>query len=249
MRSQKPLASPRSSFLSIFIRTGLFAMLRLRLIVVVCLLSASAASAEDTDQSLPIFAVSINRSGNSRWGTGIYLGKGLILTASHVVGRNPFNQPKVTIAGQDLPANVLKQGSFERSDLALLKIDEKTLPTGLRLRRISLCKAPPWPGEDVVTVIPEETVHSHVMSPKELPLEARRFNTIISDVARTGNSGSGVFDSAKKCLLGIMSRKITESRTVAGSSEKQSYDLAKYFVPASAIAEFLPADVDLGPGQ
>jgi hypothetical protein len=83
------------------------------------------------------------------------------------------------------------------------------------------------------------------MSPKELPLDARSYSTIISDVARTGNSGSGVFDSTKKCLLGIMSRKITETRTVADSGEKQSYDLAKYFVPASAIVEFLPADVNL----
>jgi S1-C subfamily serine protease len=224
-------------------------MLRLRLIVAVSLLSASVAYAEDSDQSLLVYAVSINRSADSRWGTGIFLGKGLILTASHVVGRNPFNRPKVTIAGQDLPAIVLKQGTFARSDLALLKIDEETLPTGLRLRRISLCKEPPWPGEDVVTVIPEEAVHSHVMSPKELPLDARSFSTIISDVARTGNSGSGVFDSTKKCLLGIMSRKITETRTVADSGEKQSYDLAKYFVPASAIVEFLPADVDLGPRQ
>ena len=224
-------------------------MLRLRLIVAVSLLSASVAYAEDSDQSLLVYAVSINRSADSRWGTGIFLGKGLILTASHVVGRNPFNRPKVTIAGQDLPAIVLKQGTFERSDLALLKIDEETLPTGLRLRRIALCKAPPWPGEDVVTVIPEEAVHSHVMSPSGLPFEARGFSTIISDVARTGNSGSGVFDSAKKCLLGIMSRKITETRTVAGSSEKQSYDVAKYFVPASAISEFLPADVNLGPSQ
>ena len=98
-------------------------MLRLRLIVAVSLLSASVAYAEDSDQSLLVYAVSINRSADSRWGTGIFLGKGLILTASHVVGRNPFNRPKVTIAGQDLPAIVLKQGTFERFDLALLKID------------------------------------------------------------------------------------------------------------------------------
>jgi trypsin-like peptidase len=221
-------------------------MLCLRLIVVVFLLTASAASAEDTDQSLLIYAVSINRSANFRWGTGIYLGKGLVLTASHVVGRNPFKRPNVTIGGQDLPAKILKQSMFERSDLALLAIDEDSLPSRIRLRRISLCEAPPWPGEDVVTVIPEETVHSHVMSPRELPLQARRYSTIIADVAHTGNSGSGVFDSQKKCLLGIMSRKITQVRAALDSRDKQTYDLAKYFVPAAAIVEFLPAGVDLG---
>jgi S1-C subfamily serine protease len=220
-------------------------MLCLRLIVAVSLLTMSAACAEDTDQSLLIYAVSINRSASFRWGTGIYLGNGLVLTASHVVGRNPFKRPNVTIAGRDLPAKVLKQSMAERSDLALLEIDEASLPSRVRLRRLSLCEAPPWPGEDVVTVIPEEAVHSHVMSPKELPLQARRYSTIIADVARTGNSGSGVFDSQKKCLLGIMSRKITQVRAALDSGAKQTYDLAKYFVPAATILEFLPAGVDL----
>jgi S1-C subfamily serine protease len=209
------------------------------------LLSASNLSAEDTDQSLQRYAVSINRSAGFRWGTGIYIGKGLVLTASHVVGRNPFNRPKVTIAGQDLPARVVKQSSLDGSDLALLEINEDSLPTGLRLRRISLCEARPWPGEDVMTVIPEETVHSHVISPEGLPMQARRFDTAIGDVVRTGNSGSGVFDSQQRCLLGIISRKITDVRTTAGSTDKQSIDVAKYFVPASVIAEFLPASVDL----
>jgi hypothetical protein len=31
---------------------------------------------------------------------------------------------------------------------------------------------------------------------------------VISDVATTGNSGSGVFDAGSKCLLGIVSRKL-----------------------------------------
>ena len=37
---------------------------------------------------------------------------------------------------------------------------------------------------------------------------------MISDVATTGNSGSGVFDAGNKCLLGIMSRKILRGQTV-----------------------------------
>jgi hypothetical protein len=61
---------------------------------------------------------------------------------------------------------------------------------------------------------------------------------VISDVATTGNSGSGVFDAGQKCLLGIMSRKI-QTRAAAESEPK---DIAKYFVPASTIAEFIPAE-------
>lgn len=234
------------------LRTSHLAMSRFRLIVVaVSMLSVSAAiAANDPDHSLLIYAVSINGSAaNNRSGTGVYLGKGLILTASHVVGQALLKRPKVTIADQDLPARVLKQDTFERSDLALLAIDDERLPTSVRLRRVSLCETPPWPGEDVITVIPEETVHSHVLSPSRLPFQVKRFNTIIGDVARTGNSGSGVFDANKKCLLGIMSRKISQTRTAFATGSKQTYDIAKYFVPASVIAQFLPADVDLSPKQ
>jgi hypothetical protein len=75
------------------------------------------------------------------------------------------------------------------------------------------------------------------MSPKLLPLTYRkRFSTMISDVATTGNSGSGVFDAASKCLLGIMSRKIMVRR----DANSEYTDLAKYFVPAETIAAFMP---------
>jgi hypothetical protein len=56
---------------------------------------------------------------------------------------------------------------------------------------------------------------------------------LIADVASTGNSGSGVFDQTRKCLLGIMSRKfVSDGR-----------DIAKYFVPANEIREFLPVEL------
>jgi S1-C subfamily serine protease len=221
------------------------------LIALAVLISASpAALAEDADNSLISNAVSINQTATKgRSGTGIYLGKGLVLTASHVVGEALINRPHVTIAGQDLPARLVKQDTFERSDLALLAIDADLLPASLRLRQIVLCQTPPWPGEDVITVIPEETVHSQVMSPVWLPVSVRRFNTVISDVARTGNSGSGVFDAQKKCLLGIMSRKISQTRTRKDTGSKETYDIAKYFVPASRIAEFMPADLRFIAGE
>jgi S1-C subfamily serine protease len=223
---------------------------RLITLAILMLLVPPPASAENPDDSLLLYAVSINQTATKgRSGTGIYLGKGLVLTASHVVGEALINRPQVTIAGQDLPARVLKQDTFERSDLALLAIDAELLPSSLRLRQISLCRTPPWPGEDVITVIPEETVHSQVMSPVWLPVSVRRFNTVISDVARTGNSGSGVFDAQKKCLLGIMSRKISQTRTWKETGSKETYDIAKYFVPASRIAEFMPADLRFITGE
>ena len=61
-----------------------------------------------------------------------------------------------------------------------------------------------------------------------------KFSTLIRDVATTGDSGSGVFDPNRKCLLGIISGKLT-SHTTEGDK-----DIAKYFVPAAAIRDFMP---------
>ncbi len=195
--------------------------------------------ADDSDRSLLLSAVAINQNANSRSGVGIYLGNGFVLTASHVVGR----AVSVTVAGRELPTRIVKKDSFEQSDLALLSIDEEQLPIPLRPKEIFLCKTPPTPGQDVITVVPEEIVHSHILSPVWLPRDVRKYNTVISDVARTGNSGSGVFDAKEKCLLGIMSRKITENFRQDHLGINGSFDVAKYFVPVSVIAEFLPRGV------
>src|SRR5439155_25441979 len=97
----------------------------------------------------------------------------------------------------------------------------------------------------VVTVVPEGVVRSHIIAPKQIPAGVRKFSTAIADVARTGNSGSGVFDAQRRCLLGIMSRKISQSRTRPDTGNSETHDIAKYFVPASEIAGFLPADLRL----
>jgi hypothetical protein len=111
------------------------------------------------------------------------------------------------------------------------------------LRRNPLCAQSPWPGEPVVTVVPEGTVRSRILSPQRLPASVRKFDTVIADVALTGNSGSGVFDADKKCLLGIMSRKISGYQTRKNTGTREPYDIAKYFVPASDIAQFIPAEL------
>jgi hypothetical protein len=63
---------------------------------------------------------------------------------------------------------------------------------------------------------------------------------MIADVATTGNSGSGVFDARQKCLLGIITQKISLPHADTGQIEV--HDIAKYFIPASTIAAFMPAE-------
>jgi hypothetical protein len=205
----------------------------------------SPVRAENADNSLLVYAVNIHQTPMQTWGPGygIYLGKGLFITAAHVAGRTWFTRPKVAIAGTEYPTKVVKAGDFETIDLTLLSVDETRLPSRLALRRNPLCAQPPWPGEPVITVVPEGTARSRIMSPQRLPLSARKFDTVISDVAQTGNSGSGVFDAEKKCLLGIMSRKISDYRTDRSTGKRELYDIAKYFVPASVIGQFIPAEL------
>jgi len=155
----------------------------------------------------------------------------LIITAAHLTAADA--KMSVHIAGLDLPAKVLRQGSFEEVDLSLLLVDEEKVPAGLP--RMELCEAPPWPGDAVIVVDAASAARSHIVSPQLLPYTLRnKFSTLIGDVATTGNSGSGVFDPNRKCLLGIMSRKFMSHTT---GDEK---DIAKYFVPAAAIRDFMP---------
>jgi hypothetical protein len=108
------------------------------------------------------------------------------------------------------------------------------------MRRMPLCENRPWPGEPVIAAVPEGTVRSHVVWPAFLASNIqRRFSTTISDVTTITNSGSGVFDAGQKCLLGIISRKITRSN---GTEAESQQDIAKYFVPAQIIRAFIPPE-------
>ena len=183
-------------------------------------------------------------------GQGVYLGNGLVLTAAHVAGNQYWHQIRVELGGQELAASVIKEGRFsdvdpQAVDLALVSIDQDQLPVSLRLRRMPVCKSEPLPGENVIVATPEGIARSHVMPPALLPRNlVAKFGTAISDVATTGNSGSGVFDANRKCLLGIISAKITVTRTrvANGQPVKESHDIAKYFVPAPVIANFIPPE-------
>jgi len=204
--------------------------------------TAFAAAAQMPEDTLQAYAVNIHQTPMQTWGPGygIYLGNGNFLTAAHVAGRTWFTRPKVTIAGNEYPTRVVKEGQLEATDLTLLAVEESLLPMRLRLRRMHLCDTPPRPGQEVVTVVPEAVVRSRIIDPARIPAGVRRFNTAIVDVAKTGNSGSGVFDVKQGCLLGIMSRKISQTRINPLTRKEETSDVAKYFVPAAEIAAFVP---------
>jgi hypothetical protein len=80
------------------------------------LASLGFAHAQSTDDSLRIYAVDIWQDPPQSWGPGrgVYLGKGLVLTAAHVVGSAADTKPRVHIAGMELPATAIREGNFER---------------------------------------------------------------------------------------------------------------------------------------
>ena len=210
---------------------------------------SAPVQAQTTDDSLRIYAVNIVKTPpfrNQFTGYGIYLGQGIIITAAHVVGHwTFFTSPRVLIAGQDLPAKVIKEGSFEQTDLALLSVEEAALPLSLRLRRNPLCKGVPEVGIEVVDVVPEKTTRSRIISPLLIAPKLRsRYDTLINTEQ---NSGSGIFDAERKCLLGIVSAKIQKNKYQLRSGRLigKADGFAGYFVPASKIANFLPQELHL----
>ena len=216
-------------------------------VIAVAAVLAGPARPRDTDDSLRVYAVHISRTLLHRWsGNGVYLGGGIAITAAHVVASAIRSKPRVEIAGTNLPAEILREGDLNDVDLTLLSIDERQLPVSLGLRRMPLCQNSLWVSEPVIVATPEGVARSYIMSPRLLPPGVPvKLQTIIPYLPETGNSGSGVFDANKKCLLGIISQKISRDpiRQKNALEIGETYDVAKYFVPAPTIANFIPPGV------
>jgi hypothetical protein len=90
----------------------------------------------------------------------------------------------------------------------------------------------------VVIVYPERTVRSQIISPLLIPKEYRsKFPTIINE---SQGSGSGVFNADKKCLIGIMSARVTKFayQGANGALTMRENGYAGYFVPVSKRSPF-----------
>jgi hypothetical protein len=177
-------------------------------------------------------------------GSAIYLGRGFLITAAHVGGH--IGEKRVArLGGQSISGKWIKAGSFDETDVSIMELDDVVLPDGIRtLRPIHLCTKPAAVDQSVLVVAPGSVTETRVISPggffaKDDP-RYTKFFTLIGDPETTGNSGSGVFDATKKCLLGIISRNVFVNSVEIKNGEKvlQTRRVAKYFVPASEIREF-----------
>ena len=202
--------------------------------------------AQSVDDELRVYAVNVVKTvplEKQFTGYGIYLGNGKVITAAHVVGHWPeVTRPRVLIGGQDLPAQVLKIGSLETVDLALLSIDPLRLPASLQLRRNPLCKTFPPVRTRMVVVYPDRIVATQIFSPQFIAPQYRASHGSL--ITEEQSSGSGVFNAERQCLLGIISQKVRKYsfRREYGRLLASANGYAGYFVPASAIAEFIPSE-------
>jgi hypothetical protein len=215
--------------------------------VVATSLATVELGAQNLEDDLKVYAVGVINVAPFKMpfsGYGVYLGQNAIITAAHVVGHWPlFTNPMVMIAGEEIPAKVIKKGTFPQLDLALLTVSDTALPVNLRMRRMPLCKEPAKIGTDAIVVYSDRIVHSQIISAQIIPAHYRRqFGSLIGEPE---GSGSGVYDASKRCLVGIMSAAVTTQSNVM-NPPKPRYDFGRenarvgYFVPASTIAEFLP---------
>ena len=233
-------------------KPGFWPMRRLAYLIFDMFVAGFAGSAawsdaqQSLDEHLRVYAVNVVKTPPLKKqfiGYGIYLGQGIVITAAHVVGHWPsITQPTVRIAGRDFPTKILKEGSFEQTDLALLAVDQ--LPMNLLLRRNPLCTAPPSIGMEVVDVVPQGISWARVISPLSIaPQLQQKFSTLID----TGDvsSGSGIFDPERKCLLGIMSAEMPKYgyQWSGGKVVVRPDGFAGYFVPASQIVSFTPPNL------
>jgi len=197
--------------------------------------------AESTDDSLGIYAVAFSKTPLLRprySGAAIYLGRGYVLTVTHLVGRwTLFTNLRVHIGGQELPATVVKKS--RELDLTLLSVDETLLPVSLRLRRNPICTSPVKAGQDVVVVVRGKTARSRIMSPELIhPQDRAGYDSFITELP--AGSGAGVFHADKKCLLGVLSKRVLKYKKPQEDDQapEEPDELAGYFIPASKIGNF-----------
>ncbi|MDR3438048.1 serine protease [Telmatospirillum sp.] len=170
-------------------------------------------------------------------GSGVFIGRGLVLTAAHVVKVDPANT-KVTVLldGWRLDGTLVFDGQRENVDLALILLPPEVLSEKRRTQaQVPVCAANPGPNQPVAvasmgTVTNAATIPTAITS----DLQTGTWTNLLSTGFHQGNSGGGVFNPQQGCLWGILNMEMSGPSQTNG----QLIDLTA-FVPASKITPFL----------
>jgi Trypsin-like peptidase domain len=152
-------------------------------------------------------------------GSAIFLGSDLFITAAHVVDQNPFSDecadagmtdPIIEFGTTELPAKILaiqpwdSEGGLtyaDGMDLALVEVDSRMMQPELRTDSPHrLCESDLTEQGVEVAVSTKYGTYS-----SKTELSTTELYSRIDFPAKRGDSGGGVFDKTRYCLLGIIS--------------------------------------------
>jgi Trypsin-like peptidase domain len=152
-------------------------------------------------------------------GSAIFLGGGLFLTAAHVVDQNPssnecadagMTDPVVEFGSTELPGKTLAIQPWDEEDglaypegmdLALVEVDSRMMQPELRTEAPHrLCESNLTEEGVEIAVSTKYGTYAAKTQPSTGGLYSR-----IDFPGKPGDSGGGVFDKTRFCLLGIIS--------------------------------------------
>jgi Trypsin-like peptidase domain len=169
-------------------------------------------------------------------GTAIFLGGDRFLTAAHVVDQNPLTNacaaygtadPTIEIEGAELRGRVVFAAPWvdmggllypEGTDLALIAVDARMIPSELRSGALTIC-ASDLPVDGATAVVGTQF---GVFSARTQPRVNDEFARI-DFPATPGHSGGGVFDPARRCLVGIVSNGGREGTNYVANQAVQRF--------------------------
>lgn len=170
-------------------------------------------------------------------GSGVFLGRGLVLTAAHVVSVDPGNrQVTVLLDGRRVDGVLVRDGQAQKLDLALIRLkDEDLSPQRRDQPLVPVCPANPEPSQPVTVVAMGQSVTAFTI-PKGLTSDGREesWTNLLATGFKQGNSGGGVFSIRQKCLWGIVNLELGGVSKTTGKPIELTA-----FVPAARITPFL----------
>ena len=141
----------------------------------------------------------------SSQGSGVYIGDGIIMTASHILNPDENGCVYYSHIGDDvnvaindnvLDAKVLKISknfSFGENDVALVKIPEIYSRYYENLHAMPLCVKPAQPNDDFALLGFRRLIPVEHLGP------------LIQGQFQAGDSGSGIINMKERCIYGIVS--------------------------------------------
>lgn len=164
---------------------------------------AQEALAEASFNQLKVTVVS---KGQTVFGSGVWLGRGYVLTANHLFRRYQKGDTiQVALQGKLLTATLRSQGDLSDADLALLEVRAAD-SRAITWAGPSICTRPEAVGAKLQVNSYDQGFTTYASPEGAIAYKDQMWSENTVATFSPGVSGSPVFDSASGCLAGIISR-------------------------------------------